>query len=69
MPHLFFFRLEILFRVQRGRDFAGHTLHNFDAAMLQRRDFIRIIRQQFHLWTRQGSLESQQAWRIPARQL
>ena len=46
MPQFFLLRLQILFRMFRGRDFAGHAFRHSNAGAFQRGDFIGIVRQQ-----------------------
>src|SRR5208283_1918469 len=49
MPQFFLLRLQVFFRVFRGRDLAWYTLGYLDTGAFERSDFIRIIRQQANL--------------------
>src|ERR1700694_4641126 len=48
MPQLFLLRLQIFFRMFRGRDTAGHALRHSNPGAFERGDFVGIIRQQAH---------------------
>lgn len=49
MPKLLFLRLEIVFRLRAGIDFAWNTLNHAHSGMLQGRDFVWIVREQPNL--------------------